>query len=281
MSNEVKIIKRDYTENLIDKICKEKANLPFFKMVLLGFLAGAYISFGGELMNIVTVEVSSKVGFGLSRFFAGLSFSLGLILVVQTRAELFTGNTLMLGVFIKGKIKLKDLLRNWIIVYFSNFLGSLFVVLLVYLSNQWKIENGIVGISTVKIALSKVNLNWIEVFVRGILANWLVCLAIWMALASSDTIGKVLAIIFPIMAFVASFFEHSIANMYLIPIGILLKKEALIINGLGNLNLSNLTWSGFIFKNLIPSTLGNIIGGGVLVSLIYSFVYNEKEYKIY
>lgn len=224
-----------------------------------------------------TIDLASKVGFGLSRFFGGLSFSLGLIMVVITGAELFTGNTLMLGAFIKGKIKITKLLRNWSVVYFSNFLGSIFVVLLIYLSGQWKIENGIVGISTVKIALSKVNLNWIEVFTRGVLANWLVCLAIWMALASNDIVGKIFAIISPIMAFVASFFEHSIANMYLIPIGILLKKEALIINGLGNLDLSNFTWSGFIFKNLIPTTLGNILGGGVLVSLIYCFIYFEKE----
>ncbi len=276
MSNGIKTPK-ETLEVFLDSICVNKVKLPVIKLILLGILAGAYISFGGELMNIVSSDMGNKLGFGLSKLIGGAVFSLGLILVVVAGGELFTGNTLLLGGLFRKKITTFELLRNWIIVYFSNFLGSLLIVLLIYLSGQWKLGEGVVGVSAIKIALSKVNLTWIESFTRGILANWLVCLAVWMALASQDMVGKVLSIFFPIMAFVASGFEHSVANMYLVPVGIVLKNEPSLITTLGNINLSNLTWNRFIIRNLIPSTLGNIIGGGIFVSLIYAFIYYTKE----
>ncbi|MGB9857525.1 MAG: formate/nitrite transporter family protein [Dictyoglomaceae bacterium] len=275
MTNGIKTPK-EITENLVENISIYKANLSFWKMVWLGILAGVYISFGGQLMNIVSCDLGSKISLGFSRFLGGSVFSVGLMLVVIAGAELFTGNTLMLAGLVKKKITIGKLLRNWIVVYLSNFIGSLFIVYLIYFSGQWKIGDGLVGANTLKIALSKVNLSWIEAFTRGILANWLVCLAVWMSYASQDIIGKIFAIYFPIMAFVASGFEHSIANMYLIPIGLFLKNEPLVLQTIGNVNLSNLTWGRFIWNNLIPVTLGNIIGGALLVGVIYAYIYYDK-----
>jgi len=251
-------------------ICVQKVNASVFKVVVLGILAGAYISFGAALATLVGHDLAAYVGVGLARFFIGAVFSLGLMLVVIGGAELFTGNNLMLMSVLDGKASLGRMLRKWGIVYLANLVGSLLVAYLYFETNLWKMGDTAVGLSAIKIANAKVNLSFGEALTRGILCNWLVCLAVWMAIASRHAVGKVFTIFFPIMAFVALGFEHSIANMYFVPMGIFLKASEGV--GTAGLELGALTWVGLV-RNLIPVTIGNIIGGAFFVGCLYWLVY--------
>ncbi|WP_246804143.1 formate/nitrite transporter family protein [Desulfosarcina cetonica] len=207
------------------------------------------------------------LGIGLKKLVTGAAFSLGLMLVVIAGAELFTGNNLMVSSVITGRTTWRKVLAKWGLVYGANFIGSILLALLFYASGLWKTGNGALGLVALKTAYAKVHLSTGEAFVRAIGCNWMVCLAVWMALASRQTIGKIFAIFFPIMGFVAIGFEHCVANMYFIPTGIFLSRWA----GLSatGLDLSTLTWGAFVVKNLIPVTVGNIIGGAVFVGLGY------------
>jgi formate/nitrite transporter len=234
----------------------------------LGILAGAYIGFGGLLSTTVTFDAASKWGIGISKILSGATFSVGLMLVVIAGAELFTGNNLMVSSVMTREITFGTMLKRWGIVYLANFVGSIFLALLFYFSGLWKTGDGALGAAAVKIAYNKVALGFGEALWRGIGCNWLVCLAVWMALAARQVIGKIFAIFFPIMAFVAIGFEHSIANMYFIPTGILL------MNGAGFTNVPGvdpnlLGWINFLWRNLLPVTIGNIIGGVVFVGMSY------------
>lgn len=257
----------------------KKAHNTLRATVTLGILAGTFIAFAGEFYTMVIFD--ARVGSSLAKLLGGISFSLGLILVVIAGAELFTGNTLLIIAMMTKKITWRLLLRNWVLVYIGNFIGSLFIVLLVYYSEQWHLGNFSFGAVTLKIALDKVSNDFITTMIRGILANTLVVMAIWLSYSGRTVTDKLLAIIFPITAFVASGFEHSIANMYFIPFGLLLKSNIQVQNTFvklfGNLDLSPLTASNFVLKNLFPVTLGNIIGGGLLVGAIYWFVYLHKK----
>jgi formate/nitrite transporter len=188
-------------------------------------------------------------------------------------AELFTGNNLIVMAYVDGKVSLKQLLLNWGVVYIGNFIGAVGVLLLIYLSGHWQIGGGALGVKVLAIANAKVNLTWMEAFTRGILCNILVCLAVWLCFAGRTVVDKVLAIIFPITAFVAMGFEHSVANMYFIPAGLVVQTQAELVQLAGVMNLDNLTLHGFLFNNLLPVTLGNIIGGSVFVGLFYWFIY--------
>lgn len=268
---------------------EKKAVSPFYNLLILGILAGAYIGLGAELSTMITNDLAKYVGDGFSRLFGGMVFSLGLILVVIGGAELFTGNVLMVTGWLEGKIKGRQVLRNWAIVYCANFIGAIMLAWLFYNTGLWKVNNGLVGAKAVLIANTKVNLTWSEALVRGILCNWLVCLAVWLASANRDGVGRILSIIFPVTAFVASGFEHSIANMYFIPEGLFLKAQAALSPVLAAaLNtdpagvtaaLANLTWNSFIFKNLVPVTIGNIIGGGLFVGALYWSVFLRAPRK--
>jgi formate/nitrite transporter len=196
------------------------------------------------------------------------------MLVVIAGAELFTGNNLIMASVLGGYTKLSKLLRNWGIVFVANFLGSLLLVGIMYGSGLWKGGDMEIGIKALAIANGKVNLPFWEAFFRGIGCNWLVCLAVWMMLSARDVTGKIWAAFFPIMAFVATGFEHCVANMYFIPMGIFLKGTEVVVKA--GLDLVNLTWGGFIVRNLIPVTIGNIIGGSVFVALLYWSVYQRK-----
>lgn len=253
-------------------ICVQKVTASNLKLIILGILAGAYISFGACLATMVSNDAAKYIGMGLSRLVAGAVFSLGLMLVVIAGAELFTGNNLMLmGVFDK-KTSMARMLYKWSIVFIANFIGAVFLAGLYYQTGLWKMgDNMAVGVNALKLANFRMNLSFIEAFTRGILCNWLVCLAVWIAFASRDVVGKIFACFFPIMAFVASGFEHCVANMYFIPIGLFIKSSGLI--SAEGLDLTNLTWSNFFTKNLIPVTLGNIIGGALLVGCVYWMVY--------
>lgn len=245
-----------------------KATSPWFSVFVLGILAGSYIGFGGLLSTTVTFDLASKAGIGLTKFLAGSAFSLGLILVVIAGAELFTGNNLMVSSVLSKEITFNTMTKRWILVYIANFIGSILLALIFYYSGLWKTGQSALGSAAVGIAVKKVSLGFGEALVRGIGCNWLVCLAVWMALAARQTIGKIFAIYFPIMGFVAIGFEHCVANMYFIPTGILLKN----LGGIGSGSITGtdaLTWFNFVWKNLLPVTIGNIIGGAVFVGMSY------------
>ncbi|MFH1678917.1 MAG: formate/nitrite transporter family protein [Candidatus Omnitrophota bacterium] len=256
-------------------ICVKKVNTSIFRKMILGILAGVYIGFGAALATLVGHDLAQYVGLGLTNFITGAVFSVGLMLVVIAGAELFTGNNLMLMSVLDKKATLRKMLGKWFVVYVANFIGAIFLVYLYYNTNLWKTGNSAVGLAALKIANAKVNLTFAEAFTRGILCNWLVCLAVWMAIASRDVTGKIFAIFFPIMAFVALGFEHSVANMYFIPMGILLKGAG--IAAAGGINLVTLTWSNFFIKNLLPVTIGNVIGGAFFVGCLYWLVYIKPE----
>jgi formate/nitrite transporter len=241
---------------LVEQVGVKKAGLPVLQTLTLGVLAGAFIAFGGMFYTVVVT--GSELGFGPTRLLGGLAFSLGLVLVVLGGAELFTGNNLIVMAWMDSRIRLSGLLRNWTLVYLANMAGALAMALLVHFSGSLGLGDGAVSETAQAIARGKVALDPLQSFIRGILCNTLVCLAIWMCFAAHTVAGKVLAIIFPITAFVALGFEHSVANMYLIPIGAL--------QG-GGIEMFD------FFANLLPVTLGNIVGGGVLVALVYWLVY--------
>lgn len=265
--------------NAFCSIGQNKANLSINKMIILGILAGAYISFGAQLATMATYDAAKYVGDGIAKILFGSVFSVGLMLVVIAGAELFTGNNLIVVGTLNKDVTVSKLLNSWFWIYIANFIGSLLVVWLMYLSQLWTTGNFAVGARALAIANGKVNLSWGTAIARGILCNWLVCLAVWMAVAAKDIPGKILGIYFPIMAFVASGFEHSIANMYFIPMGMLLKNNASVVeaSGLAVNQLSNLNTSGLLFNNLLPVTIGNIIGGAFFVATLYWYVYLREE----
>lgn len=258
-------------DNLSRSICVQKVNASVFKLVILGILAGVYIGFGACLATLIGHDAAKYFGLGFARFITGAVFSVGLMLVVIAGAELFTGNNLMLMSVLDRRATLWKMFYKWGIVFLANFIGSVFLAYLYYKTNLWKMGDMAVGLSALKIANAKVGLTFTEALTRGILCNWLVCLAVWMAIASREVVGKIFAIFFPIMAFVALGFEHSIANMYFIPLGIFLKASNLFVDPA--LNLSGLTWSAFFVRNLVPVSIGNIIGGAIFVGLLYWTVY--------
>ena len=256
----------------IENVGVSKSSGEPLRVFALAILAGAFIAFGAVFYTIVTHD-SSGISAGVMRLIGGLSFCLGLILVVVAGAELFTGNNLIVMAYVDGKVSMKQLLANWSIVFVGNFIGAVGILLLIYLSGHWQIGGGAVGAKVLAIANAKVNLTWMEAFTRGILCNILVCLAVWLCFAGRTVVDKVLAIIFPITAFVAMGFEHSVANMYFIPAGLLAKQQAELVQLVGTMNLDGLTISSFLFNNLLPVTLGNIIGGSLFVGLFYWFIY--------
>lgn len=251
---------------------KKKVSLALVPMFVLGILAGAYIAFGAELATLVGTGISDKVGFGITKLLMGSVFSVGLMLVVIGGAELFTGNNLIITGVLQGEVSFGSMMKNWVIVYLGNLVGSLLMVVIMAKSG---LVDGDVGVTALKIATGKVNLAFSEAFFRAIGCNWLVCLAVWLAFAAKDVVGKVFGIFFPIMAFVASGFEHCVANMYFIPVGMALKANAAVVaaSGLATDKLANLTNQGFFVGNLVPVTLGNIVGGAIFVGAIYSLAY--------
>ena len=245
---------------LVNNVGIKKANLPFLQTITLSILAGAFIAFGGMFYTMVITD--SALGLGPTRLLGGLAFSLGLVLVVVAGAELFTGNNLIIIAWSEKKITTAQLLRNWGIVYIGNFIGALACAWFVHYSGTLDIANGAVAKTALNIAQGKVALSSSQAFMRGILCNTLVCLAVWLCFAAHTVSGKILAILFPISAFVALGFEHSVANMYLIPIGML--QEG-----------ATITVADFI-QNLIPVTFGNILGGSLFVALVYWICYLRK-----
>ncbi len=260
-----------------EEIGVKKAVMNFAALFALAVLAGAFIAFGAVFSTTVVTSTGSSLPYGVTRLLSGLVFSLGLILVVVGGAELFTGNNLIVMAWANGRIKTSKLLRNWLIVYLGNFVGSVGIALLVFLSGHLSFANGKIGETALGIANAKSNLGFVQAVFLGILCNVLVCLAVWLSFSGRSATDKILAIVPPITAFVACGFEHSVANMYFIPVGLLLKNTAgdAFWTSIGKtaadypaLNLEN-----FFINNLIPVTIGNIIGGAVLVGIVYWFVF--------
>ncbi|MGI9493165.1 MAG: formate/nitrite transporter family protein [Geminicoccaceae bacterium] len=234
-----------------------KTRLMIPQTFTLALMAGAFIGFGALFYTLVTT--GSTLGFGPTRLLGGVAFSLGLILVVVGGAELFTGNNLIVMAFAERRISLTGLLRNWSLVYAANFVGALGSASMVHWSGTLTLGGGAVAETVLSIAEGKVALGVAEAFWRGVLCNVLVCLAVWLCFAAHSVSSKIIAIIFPISAFVALGFEHSIANMYLIPIA--------MVSGETSIGITD------FLGNLIPVTLGHIVGGGVLVALVYWLIY--------
>ena len=254
-------------ETVAQSVGVAKANSPWISLFVLGTLAGAYIGFGGFFSASVTFDLSPALGVGLKKLIGGAAFSIGLMLVVIAGAELYTGNSLMVSSVMIGEVTWRRVLAKWSVVYVANFVGSIILALLFYFSGLWKTGAGLLGETAVRLAHAKVHLGFWEAFFRAVGCNWMVCLAVWMALASRQVIGKIFAIFFPIMGFVAIGFEHCVANMYFIPVGIFLNHWAGIAPA--GLDMSSLTWTAFFIDNLIPVTIGNTIGGVVFVGLGY------------
>ena len=256
----------------MENVGVKKAGLDFWSTFALAILAGVFIGLGAEFYTIVITD--SGLGFGLNKLVGGLAFSLGLILVVVAGAELFTGNNLIVMAWVGGRLTLGQVMRNWVIVYLGNLAGSLGTAMLVYLTGQWAFANYQIGVTALNAAEAKVNLSFAQGVARGILCNILVCLAVWLCMSARSVVDKILAIVFPITAFVASGFEHSIANMYFIPMGLLLKGEPQVVAAAGKTasDLANLNLPGFL-GNLVSVTTGNIFGGGFMVAAVYWFIY--------
>jgi formate/nitrite transporter len=271
----------------------KKANMPAGRLLLLAILAGAFIALGAIFATTLSVSgvivkdaagavvSTSSIAYGLTRLMMGVAFSLGLILVVVGGAELFTGNNLIVMGFMSRKITFHQLLRNWAIVYAGNFLGSVFTAGIMFLTGQYLQSNGGVGLNALNIANAKAGIDFLPALCSGIMCNALVCLAVWLTYSARSTTDKILAIIPPITAFVAAGFEHSVANMYFIPIGLFIKNwgTPVFFDSIGKVagDFSNLTWGNFFIANLLPVTIGNIIGGAVMVGAVYWYAYLRKS----
>ncbi len=256
----------------VENVGVVKARLPLSQMFMLGMLAGGFIALGA--IYFVLVVSDATLGFAVSRVLGGVCFSLGLLLVVVAGAELFTGNNLLVMAWADGKLSTREVLRNWAIVCAANFAGAVTVAALVFMSGHTEMNGGAIGKTYLNIALVKSTMPFWTAFFRGVMCNLLVCMAVWMAFAGRSVIDKFIAIVFPISAFVAAGFEHSIANMFIIPLAMMLKASGPplpaaydAINAMG------------LIGNLVPVIAGNIIGGSVLVALVYHLIYRRPATK--
>jgi len=243
--------------HLVEEVGVRKTHLSALKLAMLGLLAGVYIAFGAMLYTLVMTDIG--LGLGLARWVGGLAFALGLMLVIVAGAELFTGNSLIVMAWAGRQITTRALLRNWGLVYAANLAGSVATALAVWGAGSYAIGEGAVAAKAAAIAEAKVAIPFLPALLRGVFCNVLVCLSVWLCLAAHSVTDRILAILFPIAAFVAMGFEHSVANMYLIPAGWLHGAEGVTI-------------ASFL-ANLIPVTIGNVIGGGVFVAGVYWVVY--------
>jgi formate transporter len=256
-----------------EQIGVTKAAMGAANTFVLAVLAGAFIALGAIFATTVTAG-AVDLPYGVTRLLAGVAFSLGLILVVIAGAELFTGNNLIVMAWASRLVSTARLARNWAIVYVGNLAGALATVGILYLGKQYEFGHGAVGAQALTIAAAKTNLGFLQAVALGAFCNALVCLAVWLTYSARSLADKVLAIVPPIAAFVAAGFEHSVANMFFIPMGLLVKhNHSFVASQQGLPDLSHLTWARFVTANLIPVTIGNVIGGGLMVGAVYWFVY--------
>lgn len=252
-----------------------KCNMPVRSMVVMGFLAGAYIAFGGFMMTVVTQDSAQYVGVGISKLLGGMAFAVGLMLVIVGGAELFTGNCLMPIGALSGCAKLSGVAKNWAIVYAANLIGSVVMAWLIYNSG---LATGACGANALKIATAKTGIAFLPAVFRGILCNWLVVMAVWMSFSAMDIVSKYICCLIPVAAFVAMGFEHSIANMYFIALGIFIKNgdpATVEAASLAPEKLAGLNAAGY-WGNIIPVTIGNMVGGILFVAVLYYIVFAKE-----
>lgn len=254
-----------------------KAEAPRLATFTLAVLAGAFIALGAVFATTVAAGAAAVVPYGIVRLLAGLVFSVGMVLVIVGGAELFTGNTLIVMAWAGRKVTTRGLLRNWTIVYAGNFVGAIGTAILMLISRQYTFGGGAVGQVALATAVGKVGYGFAQAVALGILCNTLVCLAIWLTFSARSTIDRIAAVILPIAAFVAAGFEHSIANMYFVPIGLLIARFDPAFTAASGVDVSGLTWPSFLIGNLVPVTIGNIIGGAVLVAAVYWFIFLHRR----
>ncbi len=255
----------------------KKATMDAPSVFALAVLAGAFVGVGAVFATTTVSGAAGILPFGITRLLAGFVFCLGLILIVVAGGELFTGNNLIVMAWASRKVSTKALLYNWTLVYIGNFAGALMTAGLMLLTKQYLAGGGAVGKTALNIANDKVHLEFVQAIALGMMCNALVCVAVWLTLGARTTTDKIMAIIFPITAFVSAGFEHSIANMYYIGFGLLIKEfDADFVSAQG-LGVDDLTVKSFMIDNLLPVTLGNIIGGSVMVAIIYWFVYLRPQ----
>jgi len=261
-----------------EEVGVKKANLPWHQTLVLSVLAGAFIALGA-LFSTTTVAGAAALPYGVARLLAGLTFCLGLILVVLAGAELFTGNNLIVMAYLNRKLTAPRVLRNWALVYVGNLVGAVATAALVYLSGQYGFGGGSVGLAALAIGTAKCSLGAIPAFFLGVLCNALVCLAVWLTMGARTAGDKLLVILFPIAAFVAAGFEHSVANMYFLPLALFIKSDGAFLAAAGKTaaDFGALTWAQAVLGNLLPVTLGNIVGGAGLVGAVYGFVYSRPK----
>jgi formate transporter len=254
-----------------------KAHMSTEKLFALSILAGGFIGLGAILATTVLAGTSGVLPFGVQRLLSGIVFSLGLILVVVGGAELFTGNNLITMAWANRKVGTFQMGRSWLIVLVGNFAGSFLTVVIMFYAAQYTFGNGAIGATALGIAETKVKLGFIQAVALGIMCNAMVCMAVWLCFSARSTTDRILAIVPPITGFVAAGFEHNVANMYFIPMGLLIKAWApdsfWLLIGKTPADFPNLTWRAFFVNNLLPVTIGNIIGGGVMVGLVYWFIF--------
>lgn len=265
---------------IVENIGVAKAKLDFWSMFVLSILGGVFVALGSELFIFVTHD--SQFSFGFTNFLGGLAYSLGTILIVIAGAELFNSNNLIIMAYMDKKISLARLLRNWGIVFLGNFVGALSVVVWVYFAKQWSINQFLVGGKALLIANDKVNHTFLQAFAQGVICNALVCLAMWLCYGGHSVTDKILSVILPTTAFVTLGYEHTVANMYFIPLGLILKNHPQVIQAAnklteGGIGIMQLTFKNYLLRNMFPVTLGNIFGGSVLVGLVYWFIYLRKR----
>ena len=277
MSDSTSILTPDQMAKAAEDAAFGKATGGLLRSFLLGLTAGGYIALG--FVFFTTSQVGAgDMPYGVAKVLGGLVFSTGLALVVLTGAELFTSSTLTLTARASGRITWRQLVNNWVVVYLANFLGALTIVALIYLGRTWENADGAWGAVVLNTSLHKVHHTFFEAFVLGVLCNLMVCLAVWAAYSGRTTTDKLIAVTMPIALFVATGFEHSVANMFMIPLGILIKDNAgsdfWAMSGLDQSAYADLTWSAFYLDNLLPVTLGNIVGGGVMIGVLYWTIFH-------
>lgn len=251
----------------VEKVGVKKANLPFLASLMLAVIAGGSIGLGALYYTIVVSD--AELSFATARVMGGLTFSLGLVIVLIGGAELFTGNNLIVMAWASGNVSTTAMLRNWGIVYLGNLIGAVGLVVLVFLSHHLDMNGGRVGLSILNTAAAKIQPDAVTLFLKGVLCNLLVCLAVWLAYAGRSVTDKIVAAVFPVSAFIAAGFEHCVANMYFLPLAWLMKQTGNVPPGF---DASAITTTGII-HNLVPVTLGNIVGGAGLVGAMYWIIY--------
>jgi len=253
-----------------------KTKLSISKMLVLGILAGMFIAIAGVASTVASATLTGSIG----KLLGAAVFPGGLAMVLVAGSELFTGNTMIILPVCCRQATVGGMLKNWVTVYIGNFIGSLLVAALVVYGGTFGLFDNAAGGAAINTAVAKVTLAFDDAFIRGILCNFLVCIAVWISFAAKDVVGKISGLFFPIMIFVLAGWEHSVANMYFVPAGLLAAgNEAYLAASKFASDISALTWGSFFLKNLLPVTLGNLVGGSVLVGLSYWFIYGRDDMK--